>query len=130
DDTGEGVGTVDRRTGPADHLDAVDGLHRHATPHEVATTGEEVGLGNAVDQHQDLGVEGGVDPAHGVDGVVSLVAPRNVHPGDGLQHLVDIGGTEAADILRGDDAGHGGRLRQRLLVAGGDADQFLAAVDA
>ena len=52
-----------------------------------------------------------------------------MHAGDGFHHLVEIGGTHGRDVFRGDDAGHRRRSPQRLLVAGGNADHLVAAVD-
>ena len=128
DDAREGVGAVERRAGPADHLDARDVLQRQPGPGVAAAAVEHDRDRHAVDQHQHLRIrQVAAHAADRVDRRIALRRARDVQARHRLEHLVEVGRADRLDVLGGDDGGDRRRARDRHARAGRDADEGLVA---
>jgi hypothetical protein len=130
DDTGVGIGPVQRRARATNDFNAGNVLQWQAAPGVAFVAAVQRGHGHAVLQQQDLRVGGvAVDAAHHVDRLVDDRRARHMQAGHGLQHLVQIGGAAGGNVVGGDDGGHRRGAAQGLLAAGDQADAVLVAIN-
>ena len=109
---------VDRRSGTANHLDALDRARRNREVlADVGGVVHRLVEAVAVDEHEDarVVVAGPAEAAHAKVAVVAIV--RDVEAADAAQHVAERSVSEALDFLVCDDAHRRRRVDDALAVA-------------